>query len=233
MFLASLREVALRLFLERALEQREEDFLFLGLGLVEERGVAVLGAHAEMHEHGGVAAVVEDHVRGAAAVPFEQLGGVVPVVLQALALDREHRNAGGGDRCGGMVLRRIDVARHPAHVGAERRQRFDQHRRLDGHVQRAGDACALQRLLRAVFLARRHQAGHFGFGERDFLAAEFGERDVLDDVVAGGGFLCGSSSHDGPLQTANVMDMLAVPITGRSQRRNAYIKISLCEDRVG
>ena len=62
--------------------QREEHFLFLGARLVEERGVALLGAHAEVHEHGGVAAVVEDHVRRAAAVPVEQLGGVVPVVLQ-------------------------------------------------------------------------------------------------------------------------------------------------------
>ena len=39
-----------------------------------------------------------------------------------------------------------------------------------------------KRLLRAVFLARRHQAGHFGLGERDFLAAEFGEANVFDDV---------------------------------------------------
>ena len=39
-----------------------------------------------------------------------------------------------------VVLRREDVARHPAHVGAERRQRLDEHRRLDGHVQAAHDA---------------------------------------------------------------------------------------------
>jgi len=39
-----------------------------------------------------------------------------------------------------------------------------------------------------VFLARRHQAGHLGLGQRDLLAAEFGERDVLDDVVGEAGF---------------------------------------------
>ena len=144
-----------------------------------------------MHQHGGVAAVVEDHVGGAAAVPVEQLGGVVPVFVQALALQGEDRDAGGGDRGGGVVLGRIDVAGDPADVGAERRQRLDQHRGLDRHVQRAGDARALQRLLGAVFLARRHQAGHLGLGERDFLAAEFGERDVLDDVVGEGGLLGG------------------------------------------
>ena len=182
MLLAISREVALRLFLQLLLEQREEDFLFLGARLVEERGVAVLGAHAEMDVHGGVAAVIEDHVRVAAAVPVEQLGGVVPVVLQRLALHGEHRHAGRRDRGRRVILRRIDVARDPAHVGAERGQRLDQHAGLDRHVQRAGDARALQRLLRAVFLARRHQAGHFGLGEREFLAAEFGKANVFHDV---------------------------------------------------
>ena len=65
--------------LSEALDQREEDFLFLRAGLVEERHVALLGAQAEMDQHGGVAAVIEDHVRRAAAMPVEQLGGVVPV----------------------------------------------------------------------------------------------------------------------------------------------------------
>ena len=224
-------EVALRLFFQRLLDQREEDFLFFRIVLVEEHGVMVFGAVALMHEHGGVAAVVEDHVGRAAAVPFEQLGGVVPVVLQALALDREHRNAGGGDRGGGVVLRRIDVARHPAHVGAERGQRLDQHRGLDGHVQRAGDARSFERLLGAVLLARRHQAGHLGFGERDFLAAELGERNVLDDVIGGGGLSAGRKRSlaflGGPVQLTK-KGGLAVAITGPAGPRNAYIKISLC-----
>ena len=34
------------------------------------------------------------------------------------------------------------LQRHPAHVGAERGERLDQHGGLDGHVQRAGDAGA-------------------------------------------------------------------------------------------
>ena len=33
------------------------------------------------------------------------------------------------------------------------------------------------------FLADRHQAGHFGFGDADFLAAPVGQRHVGDDVV--------------------------------------------------
>ena len=82
-----------------------------------------------------------------------------------------------------MVLGREDVARGPADFGAERLQRLDQHRRLDGHVQRAGDARALQRLLVAEFLAAGHQARHFGFGDVDFLAAPVGKRDVGDHIV--------------------------------------------------
>jgi hypothetical protein len=42
-------------------------------------------------------------------------------------------------------------------------------------VQRAGDARALERLCSAEFLAQRHQAGHFGFGDGDFRAAEVGK----------------------------------------------------------
>ena len=29
----------------------------------------------------------------------------------------------------------------------------------------------------------RHEAGHLGLGDRDFLAAEIGEADILDDIV--------------------------------------------------
>ena len=149
-----------------------------------------------MDVHGGVAAVVEDHVRVTAAVPVEHPGGVVPVFGERLALDGEHRNAGSCDRRGRMILRRIDVAGDPADVGAERCQRLDQHTGLDRHVQRACDTRALQRLFGAVLLARRHQARHLGLGQREFLAAEFGERNVLDDVVGEGGLL-GGGGHDG------------------------------------
>ena len=164
------------------LDRGEQHFLFLVGGLVEEGDIALLGAQAEVDQQRGVAAVVEDHVRRAAVRPFEDAVGVFPIVLEAFALDREHRRAGGGDGGGGVVLRRVDVARGPAHVGAERLQRLDQHRGLDRHVERAGDARALQRLLGAVFGASRHQAGHFGFGDGDFLAAVFGQLHIGDDV---------------------------------------------------
>jgi hypothetical protein len=59
-----------------------------------------------------------------------------------------------------VVLGAEDVARGPAHLGAERLQGFDQHGGLDGHVQAAGDARALQRLAGAELLAERHEARH-------------------------------------------------------------------------
>ena len=155
------------------------------LCLLQEGGVALLGAQAVMDQHGGVAAVVEDQVGEAAAVPIEQARGVVPVLDQRLALVGEHRDAGSGDGGGGVVLRRENVAGDPANVGAERLQRLDQHGRLDGHMQRAGDAGALQGLLGAVLGADGHEAGHLRLGEVDLLAAEGGQRDVLHDVVGG------------------------------------------------
>ncbi len=108
---------------------------------------------------------------------------VIPVFRQRLALDCEHRRAGGGDRGGGMILRRVDVAGCPAHFRTERLQRLDQHAGLDGHVQRAGDARAFQRLGLGEFLADRHQAGHLGFGDGEFLASPFGQGHVGDDVI--------------------------------------------------
>ena len=79
--------------------------------------------------------------------PLEDAMRVVPVLRERLALDGEYRRAARGDRRGGVVLGRVDVARGPAHLGAQRVQRLDQHRGLNRHVQGAGDARAAQRLL--------------------------------------------------------------------------------------
>ena len=104
---------------------------------------------------------------------------------QGLALDRENRDSGGGDGGGGVVLGREDVARGPAHVGAKGDQRFNQRGGLDGHVQGADNAGAFQGLRRAKLFPAGHQAGHFGFGDGQFLAAKLGQGDVFDDVIGG------------------------------------------------
>ena len=164
--------------------------------LVRARGfvdplAAVLELVALVDQQGDVAAVVDHQLRaevlvGAAAREAQRVERAVPVLLQRLALPREHRGAGLGDRGGGVVLGREDVARGPAHVGADVLQRLDQHRGLDGHVQRAGHAHAVERLAGGVLLADRHQARHLVLGDVEFLAAEIGQRDVGDLVVTFG-----------------------------------------------
>src|SRR5215510_11844829 len=82
-----------------------------------------------------------------------------------------------------MVLGRIEVAGGPAHIGAKGLQCLDQHRRLNGHVQRACDAGVLERLSGPELLADRHQARHFRLGHVDLFAAPIGETDILDHII--------------------------------------------------
>ncbi len=168
----------------------EEAGFFLAGGVREQRNI-LLGALAQVHQQGRIAAVVQDHVRAFALAALdselEDAMGVVPVLGERFALHGEHRRAAGGDRGRGVVLGRKDVAGSPAHGGAQGLQRLDQHRGLDRHVQRSGDAGALERLALREFLADGHQAGHFGFRDADFLAAPVGQREVGDGAILGGG----------------------------------------------
>ena len=131
-----------------------------------------------------VAAVIDDELRAFAAGERRAPDRCIPVFLERLALPGEDRHAGLRDRGGGVVLRGENVAASPAHVGAEVDQRLDEHRGLDRHVQRAGDAHAVRAASPAAyFFADRHQAGHFLLGDVDFLAAPIGQADVGDFVV--------------------------------------------------
>ncbi len=137
----------------------------------------------QVHEQRRVAAVVEDHVRAPIVRPFEDAMGEFPVFGEGLALVGEHRRTRGRHGGGGVILGRVDVARRPANFRAERLERVDEYGGLDGHVQRAGDARAAQRLLRSELFANRHQARHLGLGDGDFLAPPAGERNVGDPEV--------------------------------------------------
>ena len=95
----------------------------------------------------------------------------------------EYRRPARGDRRRRVILRRVNITRRPTHFGTQSLQGLDQHGSLDGHVQAAGDARAAQRLLRRELLANRHQPGHFGLGDSDFLAAPSGELQVGDPEV--------------------------------------------------
>ena len=163
-----------------------EDALLFRLR-IRQHAEILLRARAEVEQQRGVAAVVENHVRVAAVRPLEDAVGVVPVFLEGFTLLREDGDSRGGDRGSGVVLRGEDVARSPAHVRTQRLQRFDEDRRLDGHVQRARNPGALQRLGSGVLVADRHQAGHLRLGDADLFAAPFGLGGIRDAGVDGRG----------------------------------------------
>jgi hypothetical protein len=71
-------------------------------------------------------------------------------------------------------------------TAAQRNEGLDQHGGLDGHVQRPGDPGAGERLVGAVALAHRHQAGHLVLGEGDLGASVVGKGEICDLVVHGG-----------------------------------------------
>jgi hypothetical protein len=106
-----------------------------------------------VHQQGGVAAIVQDHVGAAAVGPIDHLLGAPPVFLQGLALPGIDGDAARGNGGGGMVLGGKDVAGTPAHLGAKRDQGLDEDRGLDGHVQAAGDPGALEGLGGRVLVA--------------------------------------------------------------------------------
>ena len=137
-----------------------------------------------------VTTVVEDHVG-----PFAVLGqrscllGAPPVLLEGLALPGEDGDAGCGDGGGGVVLGGEDVARRPAHLGSEGDERLDEHRGLDGHVQRPGDAGAGEGAGVAVLGTQGHEPGHLDLGQVELAATEVGQLDVGHPVGQWGGGL--------------------------------------------
>ncbi len=166
--------------------------MLVGLGGVEGGDLAgLLVLDALVDEHRGVAAVVQDHVRaaGGGVRPGQRLLRAPPVLLQRFALPGEDRDALGvlgrtvradGDGGGRVVLGGEDVAGHPADLGAEGDQGLDQDGGLHGHVQRAHDPGAGQRLGLGELAADGHQAGHLVLGEGDLLAAELGQGEIGD-----------------------------------------------------
>ena len=134
-----------------------------------------------MHQHGRVATVIQNHVWTSAVAPIKRAPCAPPIFWKRLTLPCEHWNAlwicdcsvwTNRNRGGGVILRGENIATCPAHLRAKINQGLNQDRGLNGHVQTAGDARALERKLALVLFACRHQAWHFVLGEFNFLAAK-------------------------------------------------------------
>ena len=99
-----------------------------------------LGTRAQVQQPRRVTPVIDNHIGVLPAGPLEDAMGVVPIFLERFALVGKHGGSARGDRGCSVVLGRKYVARGPSNFRTQRLQRFDQHRGLDGHVQRAGHA---------------------------------------------------------------------------------------------
>ena len=133
-----------------------------------------------MEEKGDVATVIDDELRAFTFWVEDGLPSAIPILLEGLTLPSEDGNPGGCDCRGGLVLRGEDIAAGPTDIGTKVDKGFDEHGRLDCHVQGASDANTSEGLVLGVFFADRHQSGHLFFGNFDLFTTEFGKGDVLD-----------------------------------------------------
>jgi len=147
---------------------------FLGNTLDSRQKMGVFG----VDEIGQVAAIVEDHVEWLTVGEEDGLLDAPDVLLVGLALPRVNGNSSFGDGRGGVVLGGEDVAAGPCDLGAQLDEGLDEDGRLDGHMETAGDASALQRLGWSVLGAHLHQARHLVLGHVDHFAAPLSLADV-------------------------------------------------------
>ena len=97
---------------------------------------------------------------------------------------------------GGVVLGGEDVAGGPAHIGAERDQRLDEHCGLDGHVQRPGDPDALEGAAASRTSCGPTSGRAFRARRRRFSGPSR-RRDVPDDIVRAAGVLAAKTEVSG------------------------------------
>ena len=143
--------------------------------------VLLLELLALVHQQCGITSVIHELVAAIRTWHCHHLLRAPPVLWQGLALPGKHCGCAGlGNGSRSVVLRAEDVARAPAHLCAQSAQSLDEHTCLDGHVQRAVDVQALERLPRAVLLPGRHEAWHLVLSQGKLLAAELCQAHVLD-----------------------------------------------------
>ena len=177
-------------FLQRLGQQLQDHFVFFVLGRLGARNFpGGLEFDALVDEQRQVTAVVDDLVGTGTVTEVDRPLAAPPIFFEGFTLPGEDRHAGGRvlgalgtnrHRGGGVVLRAENIARTPADISPQSRQRLDQHRCLDRHVQRTDNLQTLQRLLSSILGANRHQPRHLLLGQHDLLAAPFGQRQVAD-----------------------------------------------------
>ncbi len=159
--------------------QRIQDGLFFTIRPLSVEHLRIFfGIISFVHQQRSIAPVVHNQIRPLAVGKPQRHIGTPPILLNRLAFPRKNRHSCGSNRCSGMILRRKNIAARPTHIGTQCHQRFNQHCRLYGHMQRTGNAGALQGLLCGIFSAQGHQSRHLLFGYFDFLSSEIGQRYI-------------------------------------------------------
>src|SRR3546814_6893770 len=85
-----------------------------------EKRLARFNTSAPERKHGGVAAIVQDHVAGLVArTPIEDALYIIPIFLKGLTLYGENGNALSRNGSGGVVLGRENITRCPTNLSAQ------------------------------------------------------------------------------------------------------------------
>ena len=138
-----------------------------------------------VNHHGQVTAIVQNHVQRLAVREEQRLFNAPIEFFRTHALPCVDWNTSHGDRGGSVVLSRKDIAAGPLHFRTQRGKRFDEHGRLDGHVQATCNAGTFERLGRRIFFTKCHQTWHLNFRNLNFLPAQFGQFDLCDLIRKG------------------------------------------------
>ena len=142
-------------------------------------GEFTLSLDTFVDQQGSISSVIDENVSAVGVGPGQGLVGAVPVLLEGHSLPGEDVSSlGGNASSGSLILRGVDIARAPAHLGTHGRETFNEDGGLDSHMQGAGDLSTLEGVF--VLSPDAHKAGHLDLGDLDFLTAEIRQGDVLD-----------------------------------------------------
>src|SRR3546814_17460824 len=106
-----------------SLQHGAEDFFFFIRR--REKRLARFNTSAPERKHGGVTAIVQDHVAGLVArTPIEDALYIIPIFLKGLTLYGENGNALSRKGSGGVVLGRENITRSTTNISAQDNKRY-------------------------------------------------------------------------------------------------------------